>query len=79
MARGLPEAQRDNRGPLRRGRAQAQDTAQMEKFAAARPAAEAHRPAGAPRTEEQSTGGSLASDAQLAALRESSRKRLIGA
>src|SRR6478752_1436002 len=48
-------------------------TAQMEKFAAAE-AEEAARPSssanGAPRDEEQSAGGSLASDAQLAALRE---------
>src|SRR3954462_12516444 len=48
-------------------------TAQMEKFAAAEAAAAA-APAsssnGAPRDEEQSAGGSLASDAQLAALRE---------
>jgi small subunit ribosomal protein S1 len=47
-------------------------TAQMEKFAAAE-AEEAARPAsasnGSPRSEE-SAGGSLASDAQLAALRE---------
>ncbi|MCB0948093.1 MAG: 30S ribosomal protein S1, partial [Mycobacterium sp.] len=46
-------------------------TAQMEKFAAAE-AAEAAAPAtsGAPRGEEPTAGGSLASDAQLAALRE---------
>nr|MCH9729597.1 S1 RNA-binding domain-containing protein [Actinomycetes bacterium] len=46
-------------------------TAQMEKFAAAE-AAEAAAPAsnGASRSEEPTAGGSLASDAQLAALRE---------
>ena len=46
-------------------------TAQMEKFAAAE-AEEAARPAsnGTSRSEESSGGGSLASDAQLAALRE---------
>jgi len=47
-------------------------TAQMEKFAAAE-AEEASKPAssnGAPRSEEPQAGGSLASDAQLAALRE---------
>lgn len=47
-------------------------TAQMEKFAAAE-AEEAARPAasnGAPRADEPAAGGSLASDAQLAALRE---------
>ena len=47
-------------------------TAQMEKFAAAE-AEEAARPAtsnGSSRSEESSGGGSLASDAQLAALRE---------
>jgi small subunit ribosomal protein S1 len=48
-------------------------TAQMEKFAAAE-AAEAAKPAGSngssSRSEEPSSGGSLASDAQLAALRE---------
>ena len=47
-------------------------TAQMEKFAAAE-AEEAGKPAspnGATRSEEPSAGGSLASDAQLAALRE---------
>src|SRR6478752_3128580 len=45
-------------------------TAQMEKFAAAEAAAPASSSNGAPRDEEQSAGGSLASDAQLAALRE---------
>src|SRR6478609_6770755 len=48
-------------------------TAQMEKFAAADAEAAAAPPSssnGAPRAEEQSAGGSLASDAQLAALRE---------
>ena len=48
-------------------------TAQMEKFAAAEAAdvaASASKANGAPRAEEQSAGGSLASDAQLAALRE---------
>ena len=49
-------------------------TAQMEKFAAAEAAeaAEAAAPAsnGASRSEEPTAGGSLASDAQLAALRE---------
>jgi small subunit ribosomal protein S1 len=48
-------------------------TAQMEKFAAAEAAAAAAPSSssnGAPRDEEQSAGGSLASDAQLAALRE---------
>jgi small subunit ribosomal protein S1 len=48
-------------------------TAQMEKFAAAEAEAAAAPPSssnGAPRGEEQSAGGSLASDAQLAALRE---------
>ena len=47
-------------------------TAQMEKFAAAE-AAEAAKPAASAtssRSEEPSSGGSLASDAQLAALRE---------
>jgi small subunit ribosomal protein S1 len=47
-------------------------TTQMEKFAAAE-AEEAARPSssnGASRSEEPSAGGSLASDAQLAALRE---------
>jgi small subunit ribosomal protein S1 len=48
-------------------------TAQMEKFAAAE-AEEAARPSssanGASRSEEPAAGGSLASDAQLAALRE---------
>lgn len=46
-------------------------TAQMEKFAAAE-AEEAARPVsnGTSRSEESSAGGSLASDAQLAALRE---------
>ena len=46
-------------------------TAQMEKFAAAE-AEEAAKPAsnGSSRSEEPSSGGSLASDAQLAALRE---------
>jgi small subunit ribosomal protein S1 len=46
-------------------------TAQMEKFAAAEAAAGAEQPqanGGAPAEEQQ--GGSLASDAQLAALRE---------
>ena len=48
-------------------------TAQMEKFAAAEAAdvaASASKANGAPRAEEESAGGSLASDAQLAALRE---------
>ena len=47
-------------------------TAQMEKFAAAE-AEEAARPSssnGSSRSEGESAGGSLASDAQLAALRE---------
>jgi small subunit ribosomal protein S1 len=48
-------------------------TAQMEKFAAAEAEAAAATPSsgnGAPRDDEQQAGGSLASDAQLAALRE---------
>jgi small subunit ribosomal protein S1 len=47
-------------------------TTQMEKFAAADAAAAAERPAsnGVSRSEESQAGGSLASDAQLAALRE---------
>ena len=47
-------------------------TTQMEKFAAAE-AEEAAKPSssnGASRSEEPAAGGSLASDAQLAALRE---------
>ena len=46
-------------------------TAQMEKFAAAEAAA-AEKPSsnGASRSEEPAASGSLASDAQLAALRE---------
>jgi small subunit ribosomal protein S1 len=48
-------------------------TTQMEKFAAAEAAdvaASASKANGAPLAEEESAGGSLASDAQLAALRE---------
>ena len=47
-------------------------TTQMEKFAAAEAAAAEKQPAGngAPRSEESQSGGSLASDEQLAALRE---------
>jgi small subunit ribosomal protein S1 len=45
-------------------------TAQMEKFAAAEAEAAERPQANGSSGEEQSSGGSLASDAQLAALRE---------